>query len=76
MYKAANKSIFINLYLTEAQVDQRPQHEPGTLYLIEEKVGNGLKRVGIVVNFLNKILIAQAIKDYMKWKSFCKQRKL
>lgn len=71
MYKTATMSIFINLYATQAQVDQRPRHEPSILYLIDEKLWNCLEHDGIGNNFLNRILIVQAIKDLMECKSLC-----
>ena len=64
-------------------MDQRPQIiyiKPGTLNLIEEKVGTSLGCIGTGDNFLNRILMAQALRsttdkwDLMKLKSFSKAK--
>ena len=52
--------------------------KPDTLNLIEEKVGNSLKHIGIGDNFLNRTPVAQTLRcttnkwNLMKLKSFCK----
>ena len=33
------------MHKTQVQVDQRPQHKPDTLNLIEEKVGDSLEPI-------------------------------
>jgi hypothetical protein len=60
-------------------VDQGPQHK-NTLTLIEEKVGKSLKLTGTGGHFLNRALMAQALRsttdkwDLMKLESFCKAK--
>jgi len=54
--------------------------KPDALNLIEEKVGNSLEHLGIGNNFLNRTLMAQALRstidkwDFMKLKSLCKNK--
>jgi hypothetical protein len=54
--------------------------KPDTLNLIEEKVGKNLKLIGTGGNFLNKTLMAQALRstidkwDLKKLESFCKAK--
>jgi hypothetical protein len=54
--------------------------KPGTLNLIEKKVGKSLELIGIVVHFLNRTPMAQALRstidkwDLMKLESFCKAK--
>ena len=50
-----------------------------TVNLIEQKVGNSLELIGTRDNFLNRTLVAQALRsidkwDLMKLKSFCKTK--
>jgi hypothetical protein len=75
-----NKSIFITLYKTQVQADQRPQQRKDRLNLIKEKVGNSLEFIGTENNFLNRAQIAQALRsainkwDRMNLKSFCEAK--
>jgi hypothetical protein len=61
-------------------VDQRAQHKPYTLNLIEKKVGNILECIGTGDNFLNRTPMAQALRSTIgKWdlvilQSFCKAK--
>jgi hypothetical protein len=54
--------------------------KPGTLNLIEEKVGKSLELVGTGGNFLNRTSMAQTLRsridkwDLMKLESFCKAK--
>jgi hypothetical protein len=74
----ANRSIFITLYKTQVQVDQRLQHKKAAiLNLIKGKVGNSLKLTSTGDNFLNRTPMAQALRstiDLLKLKSYCKEK--
>ena len=54
--------------------------KPGTLKLLDEKVGKTLEHVGTGENFLNKTPMAQALRskinkwDLMRLQSFCKAK--
>jgi hypothetical protein len=68
------------LYKAQVQVVQNFNIKPGTLNLIEKKVGKSLELIGIVVHFLNRTPMAQALRstidkwDLMKLESFCKAK--
>ena len=59
-------------------MDQRPQHKPATLNLIEGKVGSTLECISTGDNFLNITSEAQTLRETVnKWdllelRSFCK----
>ena len=61
-------------------MDQRLQHQPTTLNLIEEKVGSTLKHMGKEDYFLNITPVAQTLRATInKWNfiilgSFCKAK--
>jgi hypothetical protein len=63
MEKNANRSTFITLYKSQVHVDQRPQHKPDTVHIIEQKAGNGLKHIVTGDNFLNRAPVAHPLRS-------------
>jgi hypothetical protein len=61
-------------------VDQELHIKPETLKLLEEKVGENLKDMGTGETFLNRIVMAWAVRsridkwDLIKLQSFCKAK--
>ena len=79
MQKNENRPFLISLYKAKVQVDQR-SIKPGTLKLLEEKVGKTLEHIGTGENFLNRTPMARALRskidkwDLMRLQSFCKAK--
>ena len=54
--------------------------KPGTLKLLEEKIGKTLEHIGTGENFLNRTPMARALRsninkwDFMRLQSFCKAK--
>ena len=80
MQKNANRPKSITRHKTQVQIDQRPQHKPATLNLIDEKVGSILEHIGTGDHFLNITPAAQTLgetinnQDLLKLKSFYKAK--
>ena len=53
LWENANRSVPVTLYKTQQQMDKRPQHKMGAMYLIKEKVGNSFELIGTGSNLLN-----------------------
>ena len=63
MYKNENQSILISLYKFKDQVDQGSPDEPASLKLMEKKVSNSLKHMGIGGLILNRTQIVYALRS-------------
>ena len=80
MQKTENRPFLISLYKVQVQVDQRSPHlKPGTLKLLEEKIGKTLEHIGTGKIFLNRTPMACALgSKFDKWnlrlQSFCKAK--
>ena len=71
----------IHLHLSFVQGDKKGLHiKPGTLKLLEDKVGKTLEHIGTRENFLNRTPMASALRpriekwDLMRLQSFCKAK--
>ena len=68
------------LYKAQGQVDQILHIKPGTLKLLEEKVGKSLEHIGTGKFFLDRTPMAYDLRsridkwDLMKLQSFCKAK--
>jgi hypothetical protein len=80
MQKIANRFIFITCTKLKSKWIKDLNVKPDTVNLIEKKVGKSLELTGTGDNFLNRTLVAQALRstidtwDLMKLKSFYKAK--
>ena len=80
MQKNENRPFLISMYKAQVQVYEIYHIKPGTLKLLDEKVGKTLELIGTGENFLNRTLIAWALRSKIdKWdlkrlQCFCKAK--